>query len=105
MIIKNISSKIINIGTEILMPDKQLPVADDVAGLPAIKAFVEKGYVVLIEEPAKAAKTAAEKTTERGEDKQPEGEAATGEAAAEVKTPKRTLRRTTTTTTAATPEA
>ena len=105
MIIKNISSKIINIGTEILMPDKQLPVAEDVAELPAIKAFAEKGYVVLIEEPAKAAKSAAEKMPEQGEDKQPEGEAATGEPAAEVKAPKRTLRRTTTTTTAATPEA
>lgn len=105
MIIKNISSKIINIGTEILMPDKQLPVAEDVAELPAIKAFAEKGYVVLIEEPAEATKTAAEKKPKQGEDKQPEGEAATGESAAEVKTPKRTLRRTTTTTTAATPEA
>ena len=71
----------------------------------ALEVFAEKGYVVLIEEPAKAAKSAAEKKPEQGEDKQPEGEAATGESAAEVKTPKRTLRRTTTTTTAATPEA
>ena len=105
MIIKNISSKIINIGTEILMPDKQLPWPRMSPSCPAIKAFAEKGYVVLIEEPAKAAKSAAEKKPEQGEDKQPEGEAATGESAAEVKTPKRTLRRTTTTTTAATPEA
>ena len=31
MIIKNIGSKIINIGTEILMPDSQITVSKDVA--------------------------------------------------------------------------
>ena len=42
MIIKNIGSKIINIGTEILMPDSQITVSKDVAALPAIQAFAAK---------------------------------------------------------------
>ena len=45
MIIKNIGSKIINIGTEILMPDSQITVSKDVAALPAIQAFAAKKLV------------------------------------------------------------
>ena len=48
MIIKNIGSKIINIGTEILMPDSQITVSKDVAALPAIQAFAVKKYIKIV---------------------------------------------------------
>ena len=49
MIIKNIGSKIINIGTEILMPDSQITVSKDVAALPAIQAFAVKTYIKIVD--------------------------------------------------------
>ena len=49
MIIKNIGSKIINIGTEILMPDSQITVSKDVAALPAIQAFAAKKYIKIVD--------------------------------------------------------
>ena len=49
MIIKNIGSKIINIGTEILMPDSQITVSKDVAALPAIQAFAVKNYIKIVD--------------------------------------------------------
>ena len=49
MIIKNIGSKIINIGTEILMPDSQITVSKDVAALPAIQAFAVKKYIKIVD--------------------------------------------------------
>lgn len=69
MIIKNIGSKIINIGTEILMPDSQITVSKDVAALPAIKAFAEKGYIGIVDNEKKVTdsddKAEATKTTKR----------------------------------------
>lgn len=54
MIIKNIGSKIINIGTEILMPDSQITVSKDVAALPAIQAFAAKKYIKIVDNEKKA---------------------------------------------------
>lgn len=68
MIIKNIGTKIINIGTEILVPDKEIEVSRGVAELPAIKAFEEKGYIKVVDNEKKASadekpETAAPKAT------------------------------------------
>ena len=49
MIIKNIGSKIINIGTEILMPDSQITVSKDVAALSTIQAFAAKKYIKIVD--------------------------------------------------------
>lgn len=77
MIIKNIGSKIINIGTEILMPDSQITVSKDVAALPAIQAFAAKKYIKIVDTEKK--------------------ESDPGEKAEAAKTPKRNFKRTTAT--------
>ena len=46
MIIKNISSKIISIGLVLLKPDTQVDVDAKIAELPAVKAFIKKGWLV-----------------------------------------------------------
>lgn len=50
MIVKNIGNKIINIGSNALMPDCQIKVGDSIKRNPAISAFVERGYIKLVEE-------------------------------------------------------
>lgn len=69
MIIKNIGSKIINIGTVILMPDGQIDVSKDVAALPAIQAFAAKKYIKIVDNEKKGDdsgdKTDAQKTGKR----------------------------------------
>lgn len=47
MTVKNISQKVINIGTTILMPDKEMEATKEVTETPAIKAMVERGYLVI----------------------------------------------------------
>lgn len=47
MTIKNISQKVINIGTTILMPDKAMEATKAVTETPAIKAMVERGYLAI----------------------------------------------------------
>ncbi len=58
MIIKNIGSKIISIGTTVLMPDATMKANKDVCETPAIKAFVKKGLLEIKDE--KASKTGSE---------------------------------------------
>ena len=41
----NIGSKIINVGATVLMPDSEMQVTEEVASLPAIKAFERMGLV------------------------------------------------------------
>lgn len=50
MIIRNTSKKIIGIEKTILLPDDELSVSNDIAELPAIKAMVRLGQLVLVEE-------------------------------------------------------
>lgn len=45
MNIKNVSNRIINIGTTILRPDDTMHVTDQVLGSPAIKALIDKGWL------------------------------------------------------------
>ena len=47
MTIKNISQKVINIGTTILMPDNAMKATEAVTETPAIKAMVERGYLAI----------------------------------------------------------
>lgn len=53
MLVRNIGAKIINIGSNVLMPDSTLTVSDAVAGLPAMKTFAEMGFIRLEEETTK----------------------------------------------------
>ena len=95
MIIKNIGNKIINIGTEILMPDKQIKVSRETAALPAIEAFAEKGYIEVIDNEKQAAH-AAEKTTNDADEKAEDGIGGAAEdKTGAVKTVKRSAKRTT----------
>ena len=66
MIVKNIGSKIISIGSTVLMPDGQMKVTADIASAPAIKAFARMGMVkVEDDEQEKAAKAAEKKAAEK----------------------------------------
>lgn len=69
MIIKNIGSKIISIGAEILMPDSQITVSKEVAELPAVQAFAARRYIKIVDTEKKESdpgeKTEAAKTTKR----------------------------------------
>lgn len=68
MIIKNTGTKIVHIGTTMLMPEETMTADKVVCGAPAIKALVKKGLLSVSEEPkapkngndAKAAKAEAE---------------------------------------------
>lgn len=40
----NISSKIISVGDKVVMPDGEMTCNKDMAELPAIKAFIKKGF-------------------------------------------------------------
>ena len=50
MIIKNIGPKIIHIGTTMMMPEKTMTAPKAVCETPAIKAFIEKGFLAIFEE-------------------------------------------------------
>ena len=47
MILHNVGSKIINVGTTILMPGDSMNITAEVAKLPAIEAFAEMGFVMV----------------------------------------------------------
>ncbi len=49
MYIKNTSSKIISIGTTVLMPDTTMVTDIETTRLPAIAALIQKGFVVIEE--------------------------------------------------------
>lgn len=78
MTITNTSKKIINIGTSVLMPDESMTVNDAVAGIPAIKAMLDHGQLVIkggskAEDDAGRAETESpdEKPGEDGKEKKP----------------------------------
>ena len=48
MILSNVGTKIISIGSTVLMPGNNMKISADIAKLPAIEAFVEMGYVSII---------------------------------------------------------
>ena len=50
MIIRNIGSKVISIGSSVLMPDGELEVTDAIANTASIKAMCEKGFVAVEEQ-------------------------------------------------------
>lgn len=71
MTLLNIGSKIINVGTTILMPGDKMEISEEISKLPAIQAFVELGFVSVVGEvsaPAAAESTPAaeEATAKRG---------------------------------------
>lgn len=45
MIIKNIGSKIINIGSAVLMPDSEIRVSTALSSIPSIQTFVRMGLI------------------------------------------------------------
>ena len=74
MKLKNISKKVIHIGTTVLMPDNELPVTAKVAGLPSIKALAKAGCLVIDDSEEKLA--AAKKEAALNAKKAAEAEAA-----------------------------
>lgn len=58
MKIKNTCDKIIGVGTINLVPDAEAPVSSKVVNSPAIKEFIKRGYLKVIQEP---------KVTKKGE--------------------------------------
>lgn len=50
MTIKNIGSKIISIGTTVLMPDATMKAGKSVCETPAVKTFVKKGLLSIIDD-------------------------------------------------------
>lgn len=59
MTIKNTGSKIVSIGTTVLMPDQSMTVSKAVAETPAIKALVKKEFLAVIDDEKPAKKPAA----------------------------------------------
>ena len=45
MVIKNISAKIINVGSDVLMPDMAITVCNAVASAPSVQALAEMGFI------------------------------------------------------------
>jgi treponemal membrane protein B len=65
MIIKNTGSKIISIGTTVLMPDGEMKVNKEIASTPAIRAFERMGLVKVEDDgDEKARKNATRKAAE-----------------------------------------
>lgn len=50
MTLLNVGSKIINVGTTILMPGDKMEISEEISKLPAIQAFVELGFVSIVGE-------------------------------------------------------
>lgn len=70
MKLKNISHKVISIGTIVLMPDKDIPITAQKAKLPSIKALVKAGFLSIDdseEKLAAAKKEAAEEARKQAE--------------------------------------
>lgn len=53
MKVKNTGAKIINIGTQILMPDASIDISENTYKLPAIQAFVGMGLLTVDNEAEK----------------------------------------------------
>lgn len=84
MKIRNIGSKIINIGATVLMPDAETEVSKEIAEAPAIRAFADMKLIEITEgESEKAAQADAKKAAEEAA-KKAEEEAAAKKAAEEA---------------------
>lgn len=82
MKLKNISQKVISIGSTVLMPDKDIPITAKKAKLPSIKALIKAGFLSIddseekLEAAKKEAAEAARKQAEADAAKKAEEEAA-----------------------------
>ena len=67
MIIRNIGSKVISIGSAVLMPDGELEVTDAIANTASIKAMCEKGFIAVerARKTGRPTKTASKSSTEK----------------------------------------
>lgn len=70
MILSNIGTKIINVGSTVLMPGDNMKINAEIATLPAIEAFKEMGFVSIIgdetshaTEPVSNEETSADETS------------------------------------------
>lgn len=94
MKLKNISQKVISIGTIVLMPDKDIQITAQKAKTPSIKALVKAGFLSIddseekLEAAKKEATEAAKKQAEADAAKKAEEEAAKKEAADKKKADK-----------------
>lgn len=84
MTIKNISQKVINIGTTILMPDKVMEATKAVTEAPAIKAMVERGYLAVTGGDGGKGKKPAEEKGHTGDTEDTGSTSNTGEAAGDT---------------------
>ena len=82
MLLKNLSAKIIGVGTTILMPDgvegDSVEVSKDIAELPSVKALEKQGYLRIVadKKPSKAKEApkeevSAEEGVDTAEEKKP----------------------------------
>ncbi len=76
MTIKNIGSKIISIGSTVLMPDAEMKATKTITATPAIEAMVEMGLLSITED-------AKQKTVPNDDSAKKASEEATKKAAAE----------------------
>lgn len=96
MIIKNIGTKIINIGTTILMPDQSMKASEAICNTPAIQTFVKLKMLEIVKpveapkEPEKEPEKDAEQTdgTEQGS-QEPDAPAFDGKKPQKVTKPKK----------------
>lgn len=82
----NISSKIISVGDKVVMPDGKMTCNKDMAELPAIKAFIKKGFFRIDDSDDKAKADAEAKAKAEAEAKakaEAEAKAAAEKEAAE----------------------
>ena len=99
MLLKNIGTKIINVGAVVLMPGEETKISEKAAKTPSIKALCKRGLLSLEEEakpakkeePAKKAEKTAEEPVEEVIEEKAENEEAE-EAAPAKKTAKRASR-------------
>lgn len=90
MKLKNVSVKVINIGTKVLMPGAEMEVSAEIANLPAIRAMVRMGLLTVedngaAEAAAKAKAEADAKAKAEAEAKAAEEAKAKAEAEAKAK--------------------
>lgn len=83
MKLKNVSVKVINIGTKVLMPGAEMEVSAEIANLPAIRAMVRMGLLTV--EDNGAAEAAAKAKAEADAKAKAEAEAKAAKAAEEAK--------------------
>lgn len=83
MKLKNVSVKVINIGTKVLMPGAEMEVSAEIANLPAIRAMVRMGLLTV--EDNGAAEAAAKAKAVAEAKAKAEAEAKAAKAAEEAK--------------------